>query len=148
MTKKLGMMCKVCHVYVPSHLIWHISQLDEALETEDAAIRLGDIGLAHDEVACLKHHGVKEYFKGLKRGWNHNWELDEPIARFEIQVRGTSKHVKSEFRQGLENQEGDAHARTASAIFGLPPDIEVSRRERAEAKVVNFGLLYGRPLKE
>ena len=36
----------------------------------------------------------------------------------------------------------DVHAATAAEIFGVDPD-EVSREQRSQAKVINFGLLYG-----
>ena len=36
----------------------------------------------------------------------------------------------------------DVHARTASALFQIPPE-EVSREQRTQAKAVNFGVLYG-----
>lgn len=60
------MFCKICHESIPRHLIWGIGQFDQALEVEGAAIGFGNTGLAHDEVVCLKHHGVKEYFMELK----------------------------------------------------------------------------------
>jgi DNA polymerase-1 len=36
----------------------------------------------------------------------------------------------------------DVHRRTASRIFGLPPD-EVTAVQRARAKTINFGVIYG-----
>jgi DNA polymerase-1 len=38
----------------------------------------------------------------------------------------------------------DVHARTARAVFGFGPDQEVPRHERAQAKTVNFGVIYGK----
>ncbi|HET9252619.1 MAG TPA: DNA polymerase I, partial [Candidatus Eisenbacteria bacterium] len=38
--------------------------------------------------------------------------------------------------------EADVHATTASKLFGVPPDA-VTPGQRAQAKVVNFGILYG-----
>ncbi len=37
----------------------------------------------------------------------------------------------------------DIHADTARKIFGLGPDDEVSEEDRAKAKAVNFGVIYG-----
>jgi len=36
----------------------------------------------------------------------------------------------------------DVHARTASEVFGVPMD-EVTPSMRREAKVINFGIIYG-----
>jgi DNA polymerase-1 len=38
----------------------------------------------------------------------------------------------------------DVHARTARAVFGIGPGEEVPRLERAQAKTVNFGVIYGK----
>jgi len=38
--------------------------------------------------------------------------------------------------------EADIHARTASEVFGLPLD-EVTSAQRARAKTINFGIIYG-----
>jgi DNA polymerase-1 len=38
----------------------------------------------------------------------------------------------------------DIHASTARAIFGFDPGEEVPARERAQAKTVNFGVIYGK----
>jgi DNA polymerase-1 len=38
----------------------------------------------------------------------------------------------------------DVHARTARAVFGLLPGMEVPRELRAQAKAVNFGVIYGK----
>ena len=37
----------------------------------------------------------------------------------------------------------DVHDATARRIFGIPPGSEVTRAQRSQAKVINFGLLYG-----
>jgi DNA polymerase-1 len=36
----------------------------------------------------------------------------------------------------------DIHARTASEVFGLAPD-HITPQMRREAKVINFGIIYG-----
>jgi len=46
-------------------------------------------------------------------------------------------HLIEAFHQGE-----DIHARTASDLFGVPPE-EVTREMRRRAKEVNFGILYG-----
>ncbi|NLN62813.1 MAG: DNA polymerase I [Myxococcales bacterium] len=38
----------------------------------------------------------------------------------------------------------DIHERTARAIYGIPDDAPVSRDQRAAAKTVNFGVIYGK----
>lgn len=38
----------------------------------------------------------------------------------------------------------DIHERTARAVFGLADDVPVSREQRAIAKTVNFGVIYGK----
>jgi DNA polymerase I len=43
------------------------------------------------------------------------------------------------FREGE-----DVHARTARAVFGIPKGAEVPRERRAQAKTVNFGVIYGK----
>ena len=40
------------------------------------------------------------------------------------------------------NSGEDIHASTAAAVFGIKKD-EVSRRQRSDAKAVNFGVIYG-----
>jgi len=39
-------------------------------------------------------------------------------------------------------KDGDVHASTASRLFGVAPDL-VTPSQRAQAKVVNFGIMYG-----
>jgi len=48
-----------------------------------------------------------------------------------------SELMKQTFRDGA-----DIHARTAAEMFEVPPD-EVTRGQRAMAKTINFGVLYG-----
>ncbi len=38
----------------------------------------------------------------------------------------------------------DIHVRTARAIYGIPEEGEVTRAQRAAAKTVNFGVIYGK----
>ncbi|MCK9460875.1 MAG: DNA polymerase I [Proteobacteria bacterium] len=38
----------------------------------------------------------------------------------------------------------DVHARTARAVFGIPAGAEVPREKRAQAKAINFGVIYGK----
>ncbi|MCP4679616.1 MAG: DNA polymerase I [Deltaproteobacteria bacterium] len=45
---------------------------------------------------------------------------------------------------GAFSRGDDIHTRTARAIFGYGPDEEVPSRERAQAKTVNFGVIYGK----
>jgi DNA polymerase-1 len=40
------------------------------------------------------------------------------------------------------HRDQDVHARTAAAVYGIPID-QVSKQQRAIAKTVNFGLIYG-----
>ena len=40
------------------------------------------------------------------------------------------------------HRDEDVHARTAAEIFGVPPQ-EISSQMRREAKVINFGIVYG-----
>jgi len=44
---------------------------------------------------------------------------------------------------GSFNRNEDVHKRTASEIFGVPPE-SVGDRERSIAKAINFGLMYGK----
>ena len=47
------------------------------------------------------------------------------------------EHLKRAFEEGQ-----DVHAATASRIFGVMPEL-ITREMRSQAKVINFGLLYG-----
>jgi DNA polymerase-1 len=51
-------------------------------------------------------------------------------------LSGDATLIKA-FREGE-----DIHARTASEIFGTPPD-KITPQMRREAKVINFGIIYG-----
>lgn len=72
-----------------------------------------------------------------KEGW---WFLSADYSQMELRILAhlsKDKILQEAFRRGE-----DIHARTASEIFGVPLD-GVTQEMRREAKVVNFGVIYG-----
>jgi len=70
-------------------------------------------------------------------GW---WMISADYSQVELRILA---HLSGDATLKEAFQKGeDIHARTASEIFGLPPD-EVTPQMRREAKVINFGIIYG-----
>jgi DNA polymerase-1 len=61
-------------------------------------------------------------------------------SQFELRLAA----VMAEDKDLLEsfNKDEDIHAKTAAEVLGIPLE-EVTKRQRRDAKVVNFGILYG-----
>lgn len=66
--------------------------------------------------------------------------IDADYSQFELRlaaVLAQDKELIEDF-----NSDIDIHAKTASEVYGVPLD-EVSSEQRRNAKVINFGVLYG-----
>lgn len=61
-------------------------------------------------------------------------------SQFELRLAA----VLAEDKDLLEsfNKDEDIHTKTAAQIYGIPPE-QVTKAQRRDAKVVNFGILYG-----
>ena len=66
--------------------------------------------------------------------------LSADYSQIELRVLAHLSGDESLIRTFVEDQ--DIHTRTASEIFGLPPE-EISPEMRRKAKAVNFGIIYG-----
>jgi DNA polymerase-1 len=70
-------------------------------------------------------------------GW---WMISADYSQIELRILA---HLSRDTTLIKAFQSGeDIHARTASEIFGTPPD-KVTPQMRREAKVINFGIIYG-----
>ena len=67
--------------------------------------------------------------------------LDADYSQIELRVLAHLTGDENLIEAFVENQ--DIHTRTASEIFGVPMD-QVTRRQRGQAKAINFGLIYGK----
>lgn len=70
-------------------------------------------------------------------GW---WMISADYSQIELRILA---HLSrdSTLIEAFQRDE-DIHTRTASEIFGIPPN-EVTPQMRREAKVINFGIIYG-----
>jgi DNA polymerase-1 len=60
----------------------------------------------------------------------------------QIELRVLAHLAKEEVLLSAFREGADVHTRTASVLFGVPPEA-VDREQRTQAKAVNFGVLYG-----
>jgi DNA polymerase-1 len=80
---------------------------------------------------------IRACFKPQKRGWSF---LGADYSQIELRLLAhfsEDPELLKAFRKGE-----DIHTHTASLIFAVPPE-EVDPEMRAQAKTVNFGILYG-----
>lgn len=66
--------------------------------------------------------------------------IDADYSQIELRILSSlsgDEHMIEAFRNGE-----DIHAKTASKVFHTPLD-EVTKRQRSDAKAVNFGIIYG-----
>jgi len=66
--------------------------------------------------------------------------LSADYSQIELRILAHLSGDEGLIRTFAENQ--DIHTRTASEVFGLPPE-EISPEMRRKAKAVNFGIIYG-----
>ncbi len=80
---------------------------------------------------------IRKAFRASEPGWK---VLSADYSQIELRVMA---HFCGEPRliDAFRNDE-DIHARTASTVFGVPIEA-VSEDQRRQAKVVNFGIMYG-----
>lgn len=82
-------------------------------------------------------HEIREVFVPSQEG---NLLVSADYSQIELRVLAhiaDDAHLKDAF---LKNQ--DIHTRTASEVFGVPPEL-VTGEMRSSAKAVNFGIVYG-----
>lgn len=60
----------------------------------------------------------------------------------QIELRIVAHLAKDKNMNDVFNENGDIHTRTASAVFEVPED-KVTADMRRDAKIINFGILYG-----
>jgi DNA polymerase-1 len=60
----------------------------------------------------------------------------------QVELRILAHFSKDEVLTAAFREKADVHTRTASVLFQVPPG-EITREQRAQAKAVNFGVLYG-----
>ncbi|MGE5177279.1 MAG: DNA polymerase I [Hyphomicrobiales bacterium] len=93
---------------------------------------LQNIPIRSEEGRLIRRAFVAEGPRGLLASFDY--------SQIELRLLAHLSHdavLLEAFRTG-----GDVHATTASRLFGVPVD-QVTPAQRAQAKVVNFGILYG-----
>lgn len=93
---------------------------------------LQNIPVRSDEGRLIRRAFVAEGERGLLASFDY--------SQVELRLLAHLSHdpvLMEAFRTG-----GDVHATTASRLFGVPVD-QVTPAQRAQAKVVNFGIIYG-----
>ncbi len=93
---------------------------------------LQNIPIRTEEGRAIRRAFVAEGARGLLVSFDY--------SQVELRLLAHLSHdpvLTEAFRTG-----GDVHATTASRLFGVPPEA-VTPAQRAQAKIVNFGILYG-----
>jgi DNA polymerase-1 len=93
---------------------------------------LQNIPIRSEEGRLIRRAFVAEGARGLLVSFDY--------SQVELRLLAHLSHdpvLLEAFRTG-----GDVHATTAAKLFGVPVD-QVTTAQRAQAKVVNFGILYG-----
>jgi len=93
---------------------------------------LQNIPIRSEEGRAIRRAFVAEGARGLLASFDY--------SQIELRLLAHLSHdpvLTEAFRVG-----GDVHANTAARLFGVPPD-QVTAAQRSQAKVVNFGIIYG-----
>ena len=93
---------------------------------------LQNIPIRTEEGSAIRRAFVAEGDRGLLASFDY--------SQIELRLLAHFSHdpvLTEAFRTG-----GDVHATTAAKLFGVAPD-QVTSAQRAQAKIVNFGILYG-----
>ena len=93
---------------------------------------LQNIPIRTEEGSAIRRAFVAEGERGLLASFDY--------SQIELRLLAHFSHdpvLTEAFRTG-----GDVHATTAAKLFGVPSD-QVTSAQRAQAKIVNFGILYG-----
>ncbi|HEX7079144.1 MAG TPA: DNA polymerase I [Candidatus Eisenbacteria bacterium] len=93
---------------------------------------LQNIPIRSEEGRAIRRAFVAEGGRGLLASFDY--------SQIELRLLAHLSHdpvLQEAFRGG-----GDVHATTASRLFGVPVD-QVTAAQRGQAKVVNFGIIYG-----
>jgi DNA polymerase-1 len=93
---------------------------------------LQNIPIRSEEGRAIRRAFVAEESHGLLASFDY--------SQIELRLLAHLSHdpvLTEAFRSG-----GDVHATTAARLFGVAPD-QVTSAQRAQAKVVNFGIIYG-----
>jgi DNA polymerase-1 len=93
---------------------------------------LQNIPIRSEEGRAIRRAFVADGARGLLASYDY--------SQVELRLLAHLSHdpvLTEAFRTG-----GDVHATTAARLFGVPPDA-VTPGQRAQAKIVNFGIIYG-----
>jgi DNA polymerase I len=93
---------------------------------------LQNIPIRTEEGSAIRRAFIAEGERGLFASFDY--------SQIELRLLAHFSHdpvLTEAFRTGE-----DVHATTAAKLFGVPPD-QVTSAQRAQAKIVNFGILYG-----
>jgi DNA polymerase-1 len=93
---------------------------------------LQNIPIRTEDGSAIRRAFVAEGERGLLASFDY--------SQIELRLLAHFSHdpvLTEAFRTGE-----DVHATTAAKLFGVPPD-QITSAQRAQAKVVNFGILYG-----
>ena len=85
----------------------------------------------------------EEYGKLIRKAFfpeDNSIILSSDYSQIELRVFAAMSNAENLIEAFIEGH--DIHAKTASDIYGIPIE-EVTKRERRDAKAVNFGILYG-----
>ena len=100
-----------------------------------------DPNLQNIPVRTPRGRRLREAFVPREPDANGEWcLLAADYSQIELRVMAhlsADEHMRRAFEEG-----GDIHAATAIRIFGVMPEL-ITREMRSQAKVINFGLLYG-----
>jgi DNA polymerase I len=96
-----------------------------------------DPNLQNIPVRTHAGRAIREAFRPKKDGWSY---LSADYSQIELRLLA---HLSGDERliEAFNNGE-DIHSYTASLVLGIPLDL-ITKEQRARAKVVNFGVLYG-----
>lgn len=96
-----------------------------------------DPNLQNIPVRTEQGRRIRQAFKPHKKGWSY---LSADYSQVELRLlahMSEDPELIKAFKQGE-----DIHVYTASLVFGIPLE-EVTKKQRYQAKAINFGIIYG-----
>ena len=104
--------------------------------TATGRLSSSDPNLQNIPIRTEEGNRIRQAFVPEKGRWIVSADYSQVELRILAHVSGDDVLVKA------FQQDEDVHARTAAQIFGVPME-EVTASMRREAKVINFGIIYG-----